>query len=680
MNKKRRASDFSFYIVLIVVIMMSSLFMSRMGGSTQAQLSEVISDIEAGNVDSIVLNGNKLEVELKAVDKKPAERYTKQIHTLLIPEVYKSLNEARKSGQIEKFDYRQPPDFSSIFNMVLIVLMVIGMGFFIWFSFARQGGSDGRNAMNFGRSRAKINHPDKNQVTFNDVAGVDEEKQELSEVVDFLKNPQKYSGLGAKIPRGILLVGAPGTGKTLLAKAVAGEAGVPFFTTSGSEFVEMFVGVGATRIRDLFENAKKHTPCIVFIDEIDAVGRHRGAGLGGGHDEREQTLNQLLVEMDGFGPNEGVIIMAATNRPDILDPALLRPGRFDRQVMVMRPDLNGRFEILKVHARNKPIAENVDLMEIARMTPGFTGADLSNLLNEAALLAARKSAKEIKYEDISEAVFKVTVGPEKKSRVISEKERKLTAYHESGHAIVLRAVSRVERVERVTIIPAGGAGGYTAYKPHEDLYFQTKDDLENTIKFALGGRAAEELIQGEISTGASQDLQEANRIAREMITKYGMSERLGNFVLGESNEPFVGLEYGHQKQISEATAAIVDEEVKKILSDSYSETMQILNDNIDVLHALAQRLLEVEKVEGPEFEAIYKAHAADWKPAPGGEEQVYLSELKERDLEASSEQDSEPKAEAEAETAPLEEASVGEAKLNDEAEQDTASEAQEESK
>lgn len=629
MNKKRRASDFSFYLILIAVILFSSIFMSRVGTNQQAQLSELLQDIEEGKVASVVLNGTKLEVEMKGEGQRTGERYSKQIHTLLIPEVYQTLSEAHKDGQIKDFDYRQPPDFASIFNLALIILMIGGMGFFIWFSFTRQSG-DGRSAMNFGRSKAKLNNPDQNKVTFKDVAGVDEEKQELQEVVDFLKKPQKYSALGAKIPRGIILVGAPGTGKTLLAKAVAGEAGVPFFSASGSDFVEMFVGVGATRVRDMFENAKKQAPCIVFIDEIDAVGRHRGAGLGGGHDEREQTLNQLLVEMDGFGPNEGVIIMAATNRPDILDPALLRPGRFDRRITVSPPDLNGRYEILKVHAKGKPIAPNVNMMEIARMTPGFTGADLANLLNEAALLAARNDDKEIRYEHISEAVFKVTIGPEKKSRVISDEERRLTAYHEAGHAIILRVTSKTDRVERVTIIPASAAGGYTAFKPHEDIYFRTKEDLINVIMMALGGRAAEDVVLGEISTGASQDLQQCNQIAREMITKYGMSERLGNFVLGENSEPFVGLDYGSQKHYSDATAAIVDEEVKKILDKAYEDTKAILRRESAMLHALADRLLDVEKVEGPEFEELYKEHATDWKPAPGADE-VFLSELSDKD-------------------------------------------------
>ena len=398
-----------------------------------------------------------------------------------------------------------------------------------------------------------------------------------------------------------------------MAKAVAGEAGVPFFSISGSDFVEMFVGVGASRVRDLFENAKKNAPCIIFIDEIDAVGRHRGAGLGGGHDEREQTLNQLLVEMDGFGPNEGVIVIAATNRMDILDPALLRPGRFDRRVIVMRPDIKGREAILKVHAKNKPLAADVDLHEIAKITPGFTGADLANLLNEAALLAARHNKKEIVYHDISESVFKVMLGPEKKSRIISDKEKKLTAYHEAGHAIVLRTVSDTDKVERVSIIPAGTAGGYTAHKPDEDVYYTTRQQLINDIMISLGGRASEEIILGEISTGASSDLQSCNGVARDMIMKYGMSSTLTNMVFGSDEEVFIGKDYGHIKNYSEHVATLIDEEVLKIIDDAYKKVLDILKTKITILHVVAQALLEKEKIEGPEFEALY---ISDGKDAP----------------------------------------------------------------
>ena len=445
------------------------------------------------------------------------------------------------------------------------------------------------------------------RVRFSDVAGADEEKEELREIVEFLKEPKKYVELGARIPKGVLLVGPPGTGKTLLAKAVAGEAGTPFFSISGSDFVEMFVGVGASRVRDLFEQAKKNAPCIVFIDEIDAVGRHRGAGLGGGHDEREQTLNQLLVEMDGFGVNEGVIILAATNRPDILDPALMRPGRFDRRVVVNYPDIRGREEILKVHAKNKPLAPDVDLKDIAKTTPGFTGADLENLLNEAALLSARKNNKVITMEEIKEANYKVIMGPEKKSRVISDKEKRLTAYHEAGHAIAVRLVSSTVKVDRVTIIPSGRAGGFTSYKPDEDRHYTTKGQLIEQIMVSLGGRAAEELVLGEISTGASNDLQKANQIARDMITKYGMSENLSNLVFGDENdEVFLGKSYGHTRYYSEEISAQIDAEVKTIIDNAYNRIKELLTENRNKLEDVAKALLEKERIEADEFEDIFK--------------------------------------------------------------------------
>ena len=467
---KRRSRGTSFYLILMVGILLLTVYMSNQTREPAVTLFEVEEYIENGDVESILLAGTTLKLtltEAAVADGKPA-LIEKAIPATALDMYLERFLAAAQDGKIESFDYNQPTDVGGIINLVFLVLLMVAIGAFIYVSNSRQSG-DGKSAMSFGRSRAKLNDPGKNKVTFEDVAGAEEEKAELQEVVDFLRNPKKYTELGAKIPRGILLVGAPGTGKTLLARAVAGEAKVPFFSISGSDFVEMFVGVGASRVRDLFNNAKKQAPSIVFIDEIDAVGRQRGAGLGGGHDEREQTLNQLLVEMDGFGPNEGVIVLAATNRPDILDQALLRPGRFDRQIMIMRPDIKGREAILQVHAREKPLADDVDLSEIARITSGFTGADLANLLNEGALMAARKKQSVITYDDISEAVFKVMVGPEKKSRVVSERERKSTAYHEAGHAIVLRAVSETDRVERVSIIPAGAAGGYTAWRPNEDL-------------------------------------------------------------------------------------------------------------------------------------------------------------------------------------------------------------------
>jgi cell division protease FtsH len=617
-QEPRRFGGFSFYIVLMIVILVVTFFMSRTDVSKDATLDDIDHMIQSGNVESVTINGAVLELTMTetSVKKGHPAVIKKDIPKDTIPLYLELLRDAKENNKIKTYDFHRPTDVGSILNGVILLLMMISLGAFVFISYARRDG-DGKTALSFGKSRAKLSDPTQNKVTFEDVAGAEEEKEELQEVVDFLKNPKKYTELGAKIPKGILLVGPPGTGKTLLARAVAGEAGVPFFSISGSDFVEMFVGVGASRVRNLFLNAKKKSPCIVFIDEIDAVGRHRGAGLGGGHDEREQTLNQLLVEMDGFGPNEGVIVLAATNRPDILDGALLRPGRFDRRIVVMRPDLRGREAILRVHAKNKPLADDVDLGEIAKITPGFTGADLANLLNEAALLAARRNDTKIYYNDISEAVFKVTIGPEKKSRVINEEERRLTAYHESGHAIVLREVSTTDRVERVSIIPAGGAGGYTAFKPNEDMYFKTRSQLLDEIKMALGGRAAEDIKLGEISTGASQDLKKSNQIARSMVTKYGMSQRLGNFVTDDDEDVFVGRDYGHVTNYSDALQSAIDEEIARILDESYRETKQILVDNEALLEALAQRLLEIEKVESDEFEILYQEYAVDPKPLPG---------------------------------------------------------------
>ncbi|MBP5417346.1 MAG: ATP-dependent zinc metalloprotease FtsH [Clostridiales bacterium] len=603
---KRSFSGLPFYLVLIVILIVASYFFLNGDSGKSTSLSEALNIIESKDVkaEDVVLNGNTLSFKYldpatgkkKEVSKKVP--YDSEDHVLTI------LIDAQRNGTIESFEYKQPTDVSAIMSGIMIVLMIVAMIFIVWINFSRNSG-EGRSAMNFGRSKAKLHDPSKNKVNFADVAGADEEKEELAEVVDFLKNPKKYSALGAKIPKGILLHGAPGTGKTLLAKAVAGEAGVPFFSISGSDFVEMFVGVGASRVRDLFDSAKKNSPCIVFIDEIDAVGRHRGAGMGGGHDEREQTLNQLLVEMDGFGPNEGVIVIAATNRVDILDPALLRPGRFDRRVSVARPDIKGRADILKVHAKNKPFEDDVDLKEIAKITPGYTGADLANLLNEAALLAARRNAKKISKADVSEAVFKVMVGPEKKSRVITDKEKRLTAFHEAGHAIVLRTVSETEHVERVSIIPAGGAGGYTAHKPDEDIYYTTKKQLIDSIMISLGGRAAEQIILGEISTGASSDLQHCNGIAREMITRYGMSEKFPNVIFDDDDEVFIGKSYGHTRVYSEQSAAQIDEEIARIIDKAYNDVLDLLNEKMAILNAVAHRLLEKEKIEGPEFEEIY---------------------------------------------------------------------------
>jgi len=604
MKKPSPIRGLSFYAIMLVVILSLSFLVTQNTGKKQVTVSYVISQIEEGKISEVTVNGYSLVAKPKNPAAGEATEITVKVSAFWMQKIYETLEAAKVKDASFIYDYKEPVDMSTWINLIFIILMIAGIGLFIWFTYSRQN-ADGKSAMSFGRSRARLNDPTKNQVTFKDVAGADEEKEELTEIVDFLKKPAKYIELGAKIPKGVLLVGAPGTGKTLLAKAVAGEAGVPFYSISGSDFVEMFVGVGASRVRDLFETAKKKSPCIVFIDEIDAVGRHRGAGMGGGHDEREQTLNQLLVEMDGFGPNEGVIVMAATNRPDILDPALLRPGRFDRRIAVTRPDIRGREEILIVHARNKPLDESVDLKEIAKMTPGFTGADLANLLNEAALLAARRGAKKIIYEDISEAVFKIMVGPEKKSRLISEKEKKLTAFHEAGHAIVLRALSETNKVERVSIIPSGAAGGYTAHKPHEDMYYTTKHNLMVEIMVSLGGRAAEQIILGEISTGASSDLQACNAVARDMITKYGMSDKIPNLVFATEGEVFLGKDYGHIRDYSDKLAAIIDDEIKAIIDSAYQQVLDLLKEKVDVLNRLAETLLLKEKIDGPEFEAVY---------------------------------------------------------------------------
>lgn len=497
----------------------------------------------------------------------------------------------------------QPPWWMSILSSILPMLIIVGL----WFMLMNQGGAGGGKVMNFGKSRARRYDEEKLKITFKDVAGAEEAKQELEEVVEFLKHPQKYNDLGAKIPKGVLLYGPPGTGKTLLAKAVAGEAGVPFFSISGSDFVEMFVGVGASRVRDLFDQAKKSAHCIVFIDEIDAVGRQRGAGLGGGHDEREQTLNQLLVEMDGFSANEGIIMIAATNRPDILDPALLRPGRFDRQIVVDRPDIKGRTEILKVHVKGKPIGQDVNLDVIAQRTPGFTGADLSNLVNEAALLTARKDKKAINMPEMEEAAERVIMGPERKSRVISDKEKRLTAYHEGGHTIVGMLLEHTDPVHKVTIIPRGRAGGYTLSLPKEDKYYATRSEMLDELKVLLGGRVAEALVLKEISSGASNDLQRATQLARQMICEYGMSENIGPVTFGHrQDQVFLGRDIARDKDYSEEVAAEIDKEVRSFMEDAYAATEKLLSDNIDKLHVIAKALMEKETLEEEEINQLVK--------------------------------------------------------------------------
>jgi cell division protease FtsH len=591
--------NISFYIVLFVMLLAFLVIVQSRPVEKEQKYSQLISDIHNGKVQEIILEDNKATVKYKEEGQRDQFVYIPDVEVFM-----NEINDLIREGELEfrsKVPYSPPWWISILPTLVIIVVFVL-----FWVFFLQQSQGGGSRVMSFGKSRAKMTIDDKRKVTFNDVAGADEEKEELREIVEFLKNSKKFLELGARIPKGVLLVGPPGTGKTLLAKAVSGEAGVPFFSISGSDFVEMFVGVGASRVRDLFEQAKKNAPCIVFIDEIDAVGRHRGAGLGGGHDEREQTLNQLLVEMDGFGANEGVIILAATNRPDILDPALLRPGRFDRRVVVGLPDIKGREEILKVHAKGKPLAEDVKLDELAKSTPGFTGADLENLLNEAALLAARANKKVITMAEIKEATFKVVMGPEKKSRVMSEKEKRLTAYHEAGHAIAIKEVSTTDRVDRISIIPSGMAGGFTAHKPDEDKNYETKSHLIEKIIVALGGRAAEEIVLGEVSTGAYSDLKQANGIARSMITKYGMSDTLGNLVFAnESDEVFIGRDFVQTKNYSEEIAAQIDREVKKIIDSCYERIKNILKENINKLHAVANALMEKEKLEGYEFEELY---------------------------------------------------------------------------
>lgn len=594
----------SFYIVLFVIILAILALVQGTENPAQKIYSDLLREIDNGNVASIVLEGNKATVQLVNNPDPGVKRYI-----VYVPSVEKFtdvVTDALRKSKVRSFENKLPPSppwWVAILPTVgLIVIFVL---FWVFFLQQSQGGG-GNRVMSFGKSRAKMTVDDKKKVTFEDVAGADEEKEELQEIVEFLKQPKRFVELGARIPKGVLLVGPPGTGKTLLAKAVSGEAGVPFFSISGSDFVEMFVGVGASRVRDLFEQAKKNAPCIVFIDEIDAVGRHRGAGMGGGHDEREQTLNQLLVEMDGFGINEGVIILAATNRPDILDPALLRPGRFDRRVVVGLPDIRGREQILKVHARNKPMGPDVKMDDLAKTTPGFTGADLENLLNEAALLAARKGKKQIEMLEIKEATFKVVMGPEKKSRVMSEKEKKLTAYHEAGHALAVKIASSTDKVDRISIIPAGMAGGYTAYKPEEDKNYHTKSQLLERIIIALGGRAAEQIVLGEISTGAGGDLKTANGVARNMITKYGMSEKLENMIFGnENDEVFIGRDFAQSRNYSEEIAAEIDREVKSIIDSCYEKTLKMLSENINKLHKVAEALIEKEKLEAADFEDIF---------------------------------------------------------------------------
>ncbi|HHY04202.1 MAG TPA: ATP-dependent metallopeptidase FtsH/Yme1/Tma family protein [Thermoanaerobacterales bacterium] len=588
----------SFYLLIFILILsLLQWYSSQDTTQTQIAYSELVSLIDKDQVKDIEMMDNDITGKLK--DGSTFTSYVPNIEVFM-----EKLQPKIDKGEINLKAEPKPqaPWWSSILPSIFLVVLFIGA----WYFLMQQSQGGGNRVMSFGKSRAKLHTDDKKRVTFKDVAGVDEAKEELEEIVEFLKQPKKFIEIGARIPKGVLLVGPPGTGKTLIAKAVAGEAGVPFFSISGSDFVEMFVGVGAARVRDLFEQAKKNAPCIVFIDEIDAVGRQRGAGLGGGHDEREQTLNQLLVEMDGFGVNEGIIMLAATNRPDILDPALLRPGRFDRQVVVDIPDVKGREEILKVHARNKPLAEDVDLSVLARRTPGFTGADLENLLNEAALLAARRNKKKIEMTELEEAVTRVIAGPEKKSRVMTERERKLVAYHEAGHAVVAQLLPNVDPVHEVSIVPRGRAGGYTMILPKEDRFFRGKNELLDQVTHLLGGRASEELVLQEISTGAQNDLERATTLARKMVMEFGMSENIGPMTLGHRQEEvFLGRDLAHGRNYSEEVAASIDKEVRNIIDKCYDRAKNILSENINKLHNVAQALLEREKLNKIEFQEVF---------------------------------------------------------------------------
>ena len=615
---KKHLKGLGFYLVLFAVILVIFTLTSMPEAPVKYVYSDLVNMIRQGQVKELQV----VEAEATAV---LADNTKITVVTPGYAGIYLSVGEdierqiAAGTLRVSTPEPASPPWWLSFLPTLFLIAVMI----FFWVIFMKQaqGGGPG-GAMSFGKSRAKVVVDDKNKKTFDDVAGEDEEKEELREIVEFLKNPQKFHELGARIPKGFLLVGPPGTGKTLLAKAVAGEAGVPFFSISGSDFVEMFVGVGASRVRDLFDHAKKNSPCIIFIDEIDAVGRQRGAGLGGGHDEREQTLNQLLVEMDGFTLNEGVIVIAATNRPDILDSALLRPGRFDRQVLVDAPDAKGREDILKVHSKGKPLAEDVRLDVLAKTTVGFTGADLENLVNEAALRAAKLGQKEITMFDLEESIMKVIAGPEKKTRVVTEKERKLTAYHEAGHAVVSKFLPTQDRVHQISIIPRGRAGGYTLSLPKEDTSYTSKTEMLEEIVSLLGGRVAEKLFLDDISTGASNDIERATAIANNMIVKYGMSENLGTRAFGSSNdEVFIGRDFGHTKDYSEATAAKIDEEIKNIIDEAYAKCREILSANADKVKETAERLLEKEKIGEEEFDAIFgEVKAENTSETPAAEE------------------------------------------------------------
>ena len=623
-NAKRRLLVLLPYLLIPAMLLAGLSYYISAQSRDKLEYYQLVALFDEGKVTEYKLNLSSGALVYKTVGDDTEKTFTVPSVNLFVEDIHEGVikyNREHPDSMI-KAGYITGSTGQWIYNIVPTLLLLAAMGGLTFFMFRRMNQTmtnETNRTMSFGKARVKQVKDEKRKTTFDDVAGADEEKEELAEIVEFLKNPARFDALGARIPKGVLLVGPPGTGKTLLARAVAGEANVPFFSISGSDFVEMYVGVGASRVRDLFDQAKKNSPSIIFIDEIDAVGRHRGAGMGGGHDEREQTLNQLLVEMDGFGANEGVIVIAATNRPDILDPALLRPGRFDRQVTVNYPDTKGRVAILKVHAKGKPIAPDVDFESIAHATVGFTGADLENLLNEAALLAARTGKKAITMAEIDETALKVEVGSEKKSHKMNEKAKRLTAYHEAGHAVSNFYLDHVDPVHQISIIPRGMAGGYTLHRPTEDKNYTSKNEMLDSLVGLLGGRVAEALVIGDVSTGASNDIERATEIARSMVTKYGMSDKLGPIAFGDqSNEVFLGKDFNHVRNYSESVASQIDEEIERIVKDAYSRTKEILSEHIDKLHAVAQALLKEEKIDGKEFEAIMKGEQqpAEAEPHP----------------------------------------------------------------